>query len=39
LRGSTQPVATYVVDDIVGKMRHFMNFKLYKILNYSEEIV
>lgn len=39
LRGTVQPLATYVVVDIIGQRRHFVKSRLYKILNYSEDVV
>jgi len=34
LRGSTQPLATYTVVDIIGQRRHELKAELYKILKY-----
>jgi adenylate cyclase len=38
LRGSTQPLATYVVVNIVGQRGHLVKSRLYKILKYPEEV-
>lgn len=38
LRGSTQPLATYVVVNIVGQRGHLVKSRLYKILNYPEDV-
>jgi len=39
LRGSAQPLATFVVEDIIGLRRHLVKSRLYEILKYSEEAV